>query len=144
MNNTRPYKHPQVNLRIPQELKDQVAIAASESGRSMNAEIVHRLEESFYGTTQPDILISAKDARKRAEKSRAELNQMVQQQVIEEIAGAVRMGHTGFEIDFSINLDLDTDYEEQNQKIILPNIEKLIDSGYQAEEIDLGLYFIKF
>ena len=38
---------PQFNLRIPIELKQQVENAAKESGRSINAEAVFRLEKSF-------------------------------------------------------------------------------------------------
>jgi hypothetical protein len=40
---------PQYKLRLPQQLKEQIESAASESGRSMNAEIVARLQESFTG-----------------------------------------------------------------------------------------------
>lgn len=40
---------PQYKLRLSQELKDQVEAAAKEAGRSMNAEIVARLEGSFAG-----------------------------------------------------------------------------------------------
>ncbi|ROR21728.1 Arc-like DNA binding dprotein [Comamonas sp. BIGb0124] len=42
---------PQYKLRFPPELKEWVEAAASESGRSMNAEIVRRLQDSFK--TQP-------------------------------------------------------------------------------------------
>lgn len=35
------------NLRLPQELKDKIAESAKELNRSMNADIVARLEESF-------------------------------------------------------------------------------------------------
>lgn len=38
---------PQVNLRFPAELKEAIDQAAKDSGRSMNAEIVARLQESF-------------------------------------------------------------------------------------------------
>lgn len=38
---------PQMKLRLPLELKDQLAGAAAENGRSMNAEIVSRLAASF-------------------------------------------------------------------------------------------------
>lgn len=34
-------------LRMPPELKEKIADQAKESGRSMNAEIIHRLEESL-------------------------------------------------------------------------------------------------
>jgi len=36
----RPYKHPQVNLRLPQELKERVASLADLKGRSANSEMV--------------------------------------------------------------------------------------------------------
>tara|TARA_R110002167_G_scaffold33829_4_gene108319 strand:- start:1750 stop:2031 length:282 start_codon:yes stop_codon:yes gene_type:complete len=36
-----------MNLRVPQELKDMIEAAARDSGRSMNAEIIQRLEKSF-------------------------------------------------------------------------------------------------
>ncbi|MBF7694149.1 Arc family DNA-binding protein [Acinetobacter pollinis] len=38
---------PQFNLRVPIELKQKVEGAAKESGRSINAEAVYRLEKSF-------------------------------------------------------------------------------------------------
>jgi len=38
---------PQYKLRLPAELKERIERAALENKRSMNAEIVHRLEESF-------------------------------------------------------------------------------------------------
>lgn len=39
---------PSYPLRMPQELRERLAEVAKESGRSMNAEIVARLQESFY------------------------------------------------------------------------------------------------
>lgn len=38
---------PQFKLRLPEDLKERVEVAAQESKRSMNAEIVHRLQSSF-------------------------------------------------------------------------------------------------
>lgn len=38
------------NLRLPQELKDKIAESAKELNRSMNADIVARLEDSFHTT----------------------------------------------------------------------------------------------
>ncbi|MPW43379.1 Arc family DNA-binding protein [Acinetobacter guerrae] len=37
----------QFNLRVPEELKEKIKEAASESGRSINAEAQYRLEQSF-------------------------------------------------------------------------------------------------
>ena len=46
--------HPQYNLRWPEELRQKVAQSAKEHNRSMNADIVARLEQSFSApeTTQ--------------------------------------------------------------------------------------------
>ncbi|MFC4339638.1 Arc family DNA-binding protein [Cupriavidus numazuensis] len=40
---------PQLKLRLPAELKEKLAAAAAESGRSINAEVVGRLVASFEG-----------------------------------------------------------------------------------------------
>lgn len=59
------------NLRLPQELKDKIAESAKELNRSMNADIVARLEESFEGSasntnSQADIrIIPLHDGKKR-------------------------------------------------------------------------------
>ncbi len=46
---------PQYKLRLPQELKDQIETAAKAFGRSMNAEIVARLESSLQGYIDKDL-----------------------------------------------------------------------------------------
>lgn len=42
---------PQINLRIPPELKDQVQQAAKENRRTQTAEIIARLQVSFADET---------------------------------------------------------------------------------------------
>ncbi|WP_374424774.1 Arc family DNA-binding protein [Chromobacterium sp.] len=42
---------PQVNIRMPEVLKGNLQESAFENGRSLNAEIVHRLEMSFLRET---------------------------------------------------------------------------------------------
>ena len=41
---------PQMKLRLPADLKDQLAALAEANGRSLNAEVVVRLEESLGAT----------------------------------------------------------------------------------------------
>lgn len=59
------------NLRLPQELKDKIAESAKELNRSMNADIIARLEDSFLSTLstsnpQADIkIIPLSDGKKR-------------------------------------------------------------------------------
>lgn len=38
---------PQLKVRLPQDLKDKITASASNLGRSINADVVARLEESF-------------------------------------------------------------------------------------------------
>lgn len=40
----RAYKHPQVNLRLPLEIKEKMAEIANANNRSLNAEMVAALE----------------------------------------------------------------------------------------------------
>lgn len=41
---------PQMNLRVPMELKEKIEKAALDNGRTITAEAVFRLEESFKNT----------------------------------------------------------------------------------------------
>lgn len=43
----RQYKHPQFNLRIPEELKSKIEASANIFKRSMNAQIVAVLDEYY-------------------------------------------------------------------------------------------------
>lgn len=45
---------PQMNLRVPMELKEKIEKTALENGRTITAEAVYRLEESF-NKTQPQV-----------------------------------------------------------------------------------------
>lgn len=40
----RKYRHPQVNLRLPEELKEHIAVMAERNKRSANAEMVAAIE----------------------------------------------------------------------------------------------------
>ena len=40
---------PQMNFRIPAELKEQLELAAKENNRSLTAELINRLDESING-----------------------------------------------------------------------------------------------
>lgn len=53
---------PQMKIRLPADLKDQIDAAAKQSGRSMNAEIVARLENSFG--TSPELKSNTSEATK--------------------------------------------------------------------------------
>ena len=46
---------PQINVRVEAEFKKKLEHAAIESGRSLNAEVVRRLEQSFEHQESNDI-----------------------------------------------------------------------------------------
>ncbi|NNP75583.1 hypothetical protein A7P54_04010 [Acinetobacter sp. Ac_3412] len=62
---------PQLKVRLPQELKDKITESAVNLGRSINSDVVARLEESFLNTTtvssnQADVrIISLRNGKKR-------------------------------------------------------------------------------
>lgn len=45
---------PQMKIRLPVDLKEQVELAAAEAGRSLNAEIVERLRRTFARSIVPE------------------------------------------------------------------------------------------
>lgn len=67
-------RDPQFNVRIPAELKQAIEEAAKENNRSINSEIVYRLQQSFEnpskqsgsetGSASEDHRISSSDSRK--------------------------------------------------------------------------------
>lgn len=50
----RKYRHPQVNLRLPEELKEKIAEFAARHGRSANAEMVAAIEAWVYSQPKPE------------------------------------------------------------------------------------------
>ena len=65
---------PPFGVRMPPDLKEKIDMASKQSGRSMNAEIVYRLQQSFEnpskqsgsetGSASEDHRISSSDSRK--------------------------------------------------------------------------------
>lgn len=63
----RKYKHPQVNLRLPEELKDGIAKLAEKNGRSANAEMVAAID---YWVKKRDIDIASQINQQPADNKR--------------------------------------------------------------------------
>lgn len=55
-------KDPQINIRLPQVLKERIHEVAMLNGRSVNAEVVYRLESSFLQDIQEDELLTPDEA----------------------------------------------------------------------------------
>ncbi|HEF8772039.1 TPA: Arc family DNA-binding protein [Providencia stuartii] len=124
---------PQLRIRLPIELKEKIEVAAKENTRSMNAEIVQRLEMSFLNEVNSDELIPAKDVVQIAKKARDELSGVILKRTFTEINKKARMGHTDFFISLS-DLDLEIIDEEDFFAILSPTFEQLNKLGYEVSE----------
>lgn len=69
---------PQMKLRLPEEMRDRLKAAADTRGRSMNAEIIHRLESYDAMERDIDTLHAAlEDREQRLFDDRAKLRDLV-------------------------------------------------------------------
>jgi len=96
---------PQFKLRIPQPLKDRLESAASNSRRSLTAEILARLEESFAEAAEPRITTRIRRKALSGEESDPEnssdtTHELTNQQIyaiVDEALKAVLGGANGHE-----------------------------------------------
>lgn len=98
---------PQLRIRLPIELKERIEDAAKSNNRSMNAEIVKRLDTSFLSEIKDDEVISAHEAMKMAENAKEEISGIIFKRTFEEINKKARMGHKEFCIELN---DLELEY----------------------------------
>jgi hypothetical protein len=79
---------PQMKLRLPQEMKDHITKAAQDNGRSVNAEIVARLQISVeadkmqwsHENLRMDVLKTLEEATKESQYQARVMKWMVEQQ----------------------------------------------------------------
>ncbi|MEX2952583.1 Arc family DNA-binding protein [Serratia fonticola] len=124
---------PQLRIRLPIELKEKVEESAKESGRSMNAEIVQRLDASFLRDIPTDELISAKEALHIVQKAKNELSRIIFKRTFSEINKKIRLGHTTFSVDLD-DLELEGVYDDDFESLFQPTFERLEDLGYTIGE----------
>lgn len=120
---------PQLRIRLPIELKEKVEEAARANNRSMNAEIVQRLEGSFFGDMPIDELISATDALHIVNKAKEELSNIIFKRTFAEINKKIRIGHTSFSVELS-DLDLEGLNEDDFASVFEPTFSRLEGLGY--------------
>lgn len=135
---------PQFKLRMPISLREQAELSARASGRSLNAELVARLEASFLGGDASGNLIPAARAKELALMARSELPSEVRRRAIESIARAVRLGHreavvglTDLHLDFGIS---DAELEDLFKDVL----DELKQAGYNVRWDDITSLWIDF
>lgn len=124
---------PQLRIRLPIELKERIEEAATAGGRSMNAEIVQRLDLSFPTELQAGELMSAKEALNIVKKAKDELSRVILKRTFSEINKKVRLGHTTFSIELD-DLELEGINEDDFEPLFQPTFDMLKELGYVIAE----------
>ena len=135
---------PQYKLRIPPELKALIESSAKDSNRSLNAEIISRLETSLQSEKPADQPLTAAEAKAVAIKARADTKSSLWAKCLEEISAKARIGATELFIDID---DYDNqDWNEDSsiyKEIFLPITDRLVELGYDVVIRD-EYFHIKF
>lgn len=135
---------PQFKLRMPSQLRAQAEQAARASGRSLNAELVARLESTFLREPENRSLISAARARELALMARNGIPDEVRRRALESIAHAVSLGRDSASVDIS-DLHLDVGIPDAElDKIFDSLFEELRRAGYTVKLDDITSIWIEF
>lgn len=124
---------PQLRIRLPYELKEKIEGSAKANNRSMNAEIVQRLESSLLNEIQDDEVISAQDAIQIVNKAKDELSGIIFKRTFEEINRKIRIGHSTFHIELN-DLDLEGLSDDDFLSVFEKTFTRLKDLGYEIWE----------
>ncbi|WP_323953692.1 Arc family DNA-binding protein [Aeromonas caviae] len=130
-------------LRMPDEMREKLQGFAAIYGRSLNAEIVNRLELSLMNQSQLPTLIDANRAKELATAARQQLPMLIMDKVITEINRSISHGHNGAYVDLN-EFELEFLSEEHFEKILEPVTKKLADAGYTVEDLNVGSMSIDF
>lgn len=133
-------------VRMPPALKDRVDAAAKEAGRSINAEIVARLEGSFLHVSA-DNLPTADQARAMAEQAKTDLlgssiQKLLDEKIKERIIEAARNGHKNCLVEIGSELMYRTDPDIDRDKLIAELCAAISSAGYtvvaKGTTLDIG------
>jgi DUF1009 family protein len=123
---------PQINLRIPHELKGRIQQAAKENHRTQTAEIIARLDESFLADAPSQELPSAAKAKEQSAASRQGIVKLLKERTLAGIHQAVLLGHATTRIDFR-DLQLEALPAAALEILVQTHSEWLENAGYDIE-----------
>jgi hypothetical protein len=130
---------------MPLDLRARAEAAANASGRSLNAELVARLEANFISIAPPERLIPAAKARELASLSRSGIPEEVRRRTLSGINKAISLGHSSASIDIKdLQLNAGGLDEKELEEIFKGLIKELVSAGYEVE-LDGGAWlWVKF
>lgn len=135
---------PQFKLRMSADLRAQAEQAAKAAGRSLNAELVTRIETSFISESALESLIPANRAKELALMARAGIPDEIRRRAIDAISRAVRLGHS----EAIVNLDdLHLEHgipDDDLDDLLTAVVGELESAGYKVKCDDLTLLWIGY
>ncbi|QUX96604.1 hypothetical protein C0J08_14885 [Marinomonas sp. CT5] len=131
-------RNPQINVRLPEELKQMVHDRAEKNGRSVNSEIVEIIERAVFLGDSGAGLISAEHARKMSNAVRREAYSVFLGICIEQIKAAYESGDDTAIAEFHL-IESEQAFDETVPKVKA----KLEELGYTCD-IDMGGLVINF
>lgn len=135
---------PQFKLRMPAQLRDQAEQSAKASGRSLNAEIVTRLESSFLLEKTSNELTPASRAKELALIARSGIPDEIRRRAIEAISRAIRLGRRETIVGLT-DLSLDVGISDQELQNLQDGIfNELNSAGYRVKWDDITSLWIEF
>jgi hypothetical protein len=134
---------PQFKLRMSAELRAQAEQAAKAAGRSLNAELVARIEASFLGESTSHLLPASR-AKELALMARESIPNEIRNRVIRAIAQAIKLGHSEAFASLE-DLELEAGIPEEELETLLNDVAReLIKAGYEVNHDDINSLWIKF
>lgn len=127
-------------LRMRAELKDQLEHCSKENKRSLNAEIVSRLEGTLKSLGD---YLPMKEANERAMERRIEMKDLILKKNFEDISKAVQLG----QLDTYTDLDefqLENFNDKEFNELLEPTFKRLEELGYEFRVDDCSSLYISW
>lgn len=135
---------PQFKLRMPASLRLQAEHAARTAGRSLNAEIVARLESTFLSESTSEELIPASKAKELSAIARICIPDEIRRRTLKAINKAVSLGHSAATVDLT-DLQLDGNItDEEIERLTGSFSRELSEAGYDIEWDGAASIWIRF
>jgi hypothetical protein len=129
---------------MPADLRARADHAAKIAGRSLNAELVGRIEASFLSEPTTDTLMPAKRAKELASMARTRMPEEIRKRAIDAIGRAVSLGHSETIANLS-DLELDIGIQDRELNNILgPVVSELENAGYKVKCDDVTMLLIEW
>jgi hypothetical protein len=115
---------------MPADLREKIEDAAREAKRSLNAEIVARLEDSVFEAPTSVELLPASKAKELSARARRNLSETLREVLLEDLNEAVMRGLSSTTVEL-VGYNLDSMTSGEREEIFGGIEQELTDSGYK-------------